>query len=907
MASRELYPPIVDSYQPAFKPNYGQLNYSTRIYFRLSKFNSNASFKNVHVSIVKQDTNMNVVNLSDNTADKRYRATGIILNAPSDTIEENSDIHYVDIYNDDLATEFEIKTEEWNETEKTVDTKTRKYRGWCPGWIYKIQIRLSNATYDGSIGQNDWLNKNADSFSEWSTVCVIKAVGRIDYTLCINDNDPISTEYQNSSIQGQILKTNATTVDIVGSFSRKEDPSELIKSYKFILYDNDDNIIEDTGDIYANQYQNNDNINYTLTSELQDGNSYKLAFIYTTINEYKDGFYKYDNVIDYRWIIQCEYASMNLPRCELLIADNDVNGILRDVTSIDKEEDEGRIAIKLYSKNNSKISTNFCIRRADSRDNFLTWRDVYICVCNQQTVNELPLFYDYTIESGVWYKYGVQEIDIKGHKDTLFVIPKPVMRNFNYSFILGKDNRQLRLQFNNTIPNFKYQVSESKQDPIGSKYTKVTRNAITKYRTFSLNGLISFWMDEDNLFTSKKELYYLPRKGSTHGEDDIVSLYDNYNLKNHIMQYDYIYEKDFRNKVLEFLQDGEPKLFKSPTEGNIIIRLMDVNCTPNQSTDRMIYNFSANAHEIDEANMINYTKYEFYKVGTYATSFATNSLKLGQLSKNFEVKWKITEEGKTEITYPNIIKEICDKYQSQEGKNIAGYVYKIKNIRNLKITFDGKPLRVKDSKGQLALGHNFIYKNQLFTVNYPIGMYQFDERIQFNREDTLELLNDFYPEKETVVTETNKNNWTWIIPATIDFLYEIEIESFVDPRSIMQHVKKGFAQFCKECFPQEDIYNKIFNKHFINWSSYFRRLVSLSSIEIEANPGACFIIKDDRDEDDTSSITHMVGATGQLYLDEIENIVDIRYIGMKDANGNLQSVKTDVIINYYYITNEGSY
>ena len=104
------------------------------------------------------------------------------------------------------------------------------------------------------------------------------------------------------------------------------------------------------------------------------------------------------------------------------------------------------------------------------------------------------------------------------------------------------------------------------------------------------------------------------------------------------MQYDYIYEKDFRYKVLEFLQNGDFKLFKSPTEGNIIIRITDVNCSPVQSLDRMLYSFSVNAFEMAESTMKNYLKYNFYNPGTYGTDFAVSTTIIGQLQMDFPVR-----------------------------------------------------------------------------------------------------------------------------------------------------------------------------------------------------------------------------------------------------------------------------
>ena len=40
-------------------------------------------------------------------------------------------------------------------------------------------------------------------------------------------------------------------------------------------------------------------------------------------------------------------------------------------------------------------------------------------------------------------------------------------------------------------------------------------------------------------------------------------------------------ERQFKLEVLDWLTNGEPKLFKSPNEGNYIVRLLNVSLTPN--------------------------------------------------------------------------------------------------------------------------------------------------------------------------------------------------------------------------------------------------------------------------------------------------------------------------------------
>ena len=72
-----------------------------------------------------------------------------------------------------------------------------------------------------------------------------------------------------------------------------------------------------------------------------------------------------------------------------------------------------------------------------------------------------------------------------------------------------------------------------------------------------------------------------------------------------------ILERDFREKVVKFLQDGKPKLFKSPTQGNIIIKINDVSIAPNKTLSGIIASFSATAYEIAEATIDNYKKYNF--------------------------------------------------------------------------------------------------------------------------------------------------------------------------------------------------------------------------------------------------------------------------------------------------------
>ena len=561
MASRTLYPPLVEDSLPAFMVSNGTL----RVPVSYSKFNNPGEIASAHVSIVKKDTGMNVVNTID--GDDRYRATGIILNVPIRSTTINGETsNYIEIRSNDLK------------------------NGWMPGWYYKIQIRLSSIDIPASeqSKQQSWLNLNASNFSEWSTVCIVKAIGNI--TLDITSFDCHYDASSSTSVTG-----HGTSLTFTGNYTC-EDLTETMAFYRVKMFNYPKTAgsepIDDSGYIY-NDVVNVNEFNYAFKIVPEPGVSqYVVELEYNTINDFNE-------IIDIDYTLT--FTRLNPISINLITIDNDEWHILNDLTSLGTEEDEGRIAIKLYSWSEEPFTGSVVLRRADSRTKFETWEDIQVFNFHNQVINSLDIFYDYTVESGIWYKYGIQAINKQNHRSRL-ITTDPIMRNFSFSYLLGENNQQLKLMFNNDMGSFKRQMSESKTDTIGGRYPIFSRNAALDYKTFPINGMITFYMDENNTFTDKKIVY----NGTS-----IAELYQNYNDANEITQYDYIYEREFRNLVSDFLYDGKPKLFKSPTEGNILVRIMDVNMSPQQSIGRLIYSFSSNGYELAASNIDNYKKYNF--------------------------------------------------------------------------------------------------------------------------------------------------------------------------------------------------------------------------------------------------------------------------------------------------------
>ena len=92
-------------------------------------------------------------------------------------------------------------------------------------------------------------------------------------------------------------------------------------------------------------------------------------------------------------------------------------------------------------------------------------------------------------------------------------------------------------------------------------------------------------MDGANLFVSKEEL------GLSNLRPQSINL-EGYNIAA---------EKQFKLAVLSWLNNGQPKLFRSATEGNYIVRLMNVSLSPENTLGRMLHTFSTTGYEIGNA------------------------------------------------------------------------------------------------------------------------------------------------------------------------------------------------------------------------------------------------------------------------------------------------------------------
>ena len=217
------------------------------------------------------------------------------------------------------------------------------------------------------------------------------------------------------------------------------------------------------------------------------------------------------------------------------------------------------------------------------------------------------IFRDFTVEHGKTYTYALQQFnDNNVYSDR----KKSNLVHIEFEdMFLYDGQKQLKIKFNPQVSSFKLQVSESKNDTIGSKYPFFHRNAKIGYKTFPVSGLISMQMDDNEFFLTYNEIAREDLHG--HRYDSLKDKFTNPNTYKHtdLLDQNFVSERLFKMKVLEWLNDGHVKLFKSPGEGNYLVRLMETSLSPNTTVGRMLHTFNSTAYECASIEYLDLVKY----------------------------------------------------------------------------------------------------------------------------------------------------------------------------------------------------------------------------------------------------------------------------------------------------------
>ena len=365
------------------------------------------------------------------------------------------------------------------------------------------------------------------------------------------------------------------------------DLNEKPYSYCFIIYNENNEVFASSGELLYDASTDSDLTYYTFLQELPSNGVYQIEYNITTVNGLKASSGKYN-------IIQRISISSDL-QAELLAYLNYENGYI----DLELNSDLDSLSDRAYNG-------SFVITRASEDSDYSIWKELKRFRLNGQATN-LHLWRDFTIEQGKKYIYAIQQYNDNGLYSGR-IKSNIITADFEDVFLYdGK--RQLKIKYNPKVSSFKKTVLETKIDTIGSKYPFVFKNNNVYYGEFPISGLISYFMDEDNLFFLREDWGF---------ENKTIDLSgDNIAL-----------EREFKMLVLEWLTNGEPKLFRSPTEGNYIVRLMNVSLAPNDTLGRMLHTFSCTAYEVYDSN--NIENFIYYSI-VEDLIFQTETIQLAQI------------------------------------------------------------------------------------------------------------------------------------------------------------------------------------------------------------------------------------------------------------------------------------
>ena len=342
--------------------------------------------------------------------------------------------------------------------------------------------------------------------------------------------------------------------------------TEPVYSYRFILTMHN-TIIQDTGEILNNV--DNDKIsnnirttenNFKIKYEIKGAVTLKYSII--TINGYKAS------------------ASVNIDT-NIIDSDEDL-GFELNISQDDKAKNNGYVQINLKTISSSNIKTGwYIIERKIELNN--KWDELIQFEIQDTEFLDKFIWADCSVEQGIKYQYSVRTYDNANETYGKRHISKTMITiDFENSYLTDNE-RQLNIKYNPKITSFKSTILEQKIDTMGSKYPFFFRNGTIDYKEFSISGLLSYLTDEDEAFINSKELNSDNKFYSTQLTGENIAI-----------------ERKFKLEALNWLNNGKPKLFRSPTEGNYVVRLMNVSLSPNDTLGRMLHTFSATAYEVGE-------------------------------------------------------------------------------------------------------------------------------------------------------------------------------------------------------------------------------------------------------------------------------------------------------------------
>lgn len=719
--------------------------------------------------------------------------------------------------------------------------------GWNYNQFYKLQLRFDSYDGDGILNNSDYFISHLAYFSEWSEIQLLRPIQQPQVLLRTFDTtDGSVTPAFNQGIipiSGKLYFGN----------ENYSDETETLQSFYIEVLEKETGTSVLTSEtVYTGDNFDINTISYNLDlSGLDIGNTaqFIMRIHITTSNNYqmhKD--YDFD------------------------IADYTTEDTFDPDITVELDNENGITTIKVANVNT--IFGTLYVRRSSSVSNFKEWESIW----EDSVAGPVDLtITDNTVGSGIWYQYSVQLQNSAGAM-TPVTRSDRVFPDF-YTAILSRGDKQIGILYNYQISNYKPVVNRQKMDTLGGRYPKFAENAAMNYIQFSISGLISAQEDTDKLFMNEEDYY-----------GDMYLNYTIYNENNNVKEdYNYFWERAFRQELVKWLNDGEPKLYRSQTEGLMVVMLTDISLTPNKTLSRRLYDFSATVYEIQDGNSLSILDslgiYDVHKKdesqtggsggGDEPTPEYVTVEKPGQI---FSEKVSDMVSGRVDVVANTIMRRLQERYGGvQSDKNPSdGY------LNNVKIWFESKPhmfiqtsgglqlvsdinqYSVEDRK-RIQLGYSFEVNNQgtapsdnmVFFVN-QMGYYQIP--------DTIDVTSLFFPQTDDIVT----------VEYVLTYKEKNSSGSIISGTSI-QKTLVGQEQGVFE--PYEYLGEPIRSKYsFVATGDYYQKMEWWRGICIDVTPYAMVNIQY---YNDTDYNTYEIGDTGVLHMLRDTPVQDMCFIGRR--------------------------
>ena len=420
------------------------------------------------------------------------------------------------------------------------------------------------------------MSYNDDAYNAYSSASIGRCIGDL------GKDFGITVFGSNTILDPNIL--NIDTIAYVGEYTTNIS-SEPIYSYRFIFRNkNTGEIIQDTGDVLHNV--DNDIVDGTkrtsnhifkLRYELALGEYYELVYSITTVNGYT--------------IKTKPYTIIKSGQLPIIFQGSII------VSQDEMAKDNGYVNISIAS--DIPCKGNFIIERTN---NNIEWNT--ITKFSLTNISDLSLFTwkDWSVEQGENYTYALRQYANNQYSERL--LSKPISVEFEHMY-LSDGKRQLKIEYDPKVSSFKNTILEQKTDTIGGQYPFFFRNNQVRYKEIPISGLISYQMDKDNFFMDDDDLGLVNLSSIREVTAAAINAFDDLKVRTtQLTNYNYAAERKFKLAVLEWLTNGEPKLFRSPAEGNYVVRLINTSLSPNDTLGRMLHTFSSTGYEIADNDTI---------------------------------------------------------------------------------------------------------------------------------------------------------------------------------------------------------------------------------------------------------------------------------------------------------------